>query len=174
MLKVKNGDFDKMGLLYERYYRQLYRFIFNMTRQKELSEDMVQNIFLRMLKYPDGFMGFGEFKMWMYHIARNNVYDHFRKIKRTPSQYNLNDYKDTIEGDQYSDTRLEKEQELKALEKAMGKLSDEDRELLILCRFQELKYYEVAKILNTTEGAIKVRVHRALNHLKSNYLKIEN
>jgi len=67
-----------------------------------------------------------------------------------------------------------KEQELKTLETAMQKLSDENRELLILYRFQELKYNEIAKILNTTEGAIKVRVHRALNQLKNNYLKIEN
>jgi RNA polymerase sigma-70 factor (ECF subfamily) len=174
MLKVKNGDIDKMGLLYERYHRQLFRFIFNMTRQKELSEDMVQNIFLRMLKYPDGFMGFGEFKMWMYHIARNAVFDHFRKVKRTPSHSELTNYEDRIEGEQFTDARLEKEQELKTLETAMGKLSDENRELLILCRFQELKYNEIAKILNTTEGAIKVRVHRALNQLKSNFLKIEN
>ena len=56
----------------------------------------------------------------------------------------------------------------------MEKLNDENRELLILCRFQKLKYNEIAKILNTTEEAIKVRVHRALNQLKSNYLKIEN
>jgi RNA polymerase sigma factor (sigma-70 family) len=174
MLKVKNGDIDKMGLLYERYYRQLYRFLFNMTRQKELSEDMVQNIFLRMLKHPEGFMGFGEFKMWMYHIARNSVYDHFRKVKRTPSHSDMKDYEERIEGDQHADAPLEKEQELKTLETAMGKLSNENRELLILCRFQELKYNEIAKILNTTEGAIKVRVHRALNQLKSNYLKIEN
>lgn len=55
----------------------------------------------------------------------------------------------------------------------MGKLSDENRELLILCRFQELKYNEIASILNTTQGAVKVRVHRALNQLKSNYLKIK-
>ena len=47
MLKVKKGDIDKMGLLYERYHRQLYRFLFNMTRQKEHSEDMVQNIFFQ-------------------------------------------------------------------------------------------------------------------------------
>jgi RNA polymerase sigma factor (sigma-70 family) len=174
MLKVKNGDIDKMGLLYERYNRQLYRFIFNMTRQKELSEDMVQNIFLRMLKYPGGFMGFGEFKTWMYHIARNSVYDHFRKAKRTPAHYDLTNLEERIEGEQISDTRLEKEQELKTLETAMDKLSDENRELLILCRYQELKYHEIAKILNTTEGAIKVRVHRALNQLKTNYLKIEN
>jgi RNA polymerase sigma factor (sigma-70 family) len=174
MLKVKNGDIDKMGLLYERYHRQLYRFIFNMTRQKELSEDMVQNIFLRMLKYPDSFMGFGEFKTWMYHIARNTVYDHFRKVKRTPVHSDVKNYEEKIESGQAADSGLEKEHELKTLESAMEKLSDENRELLILCRFQELKYNEVARILNTTEGAIKVRVHRALNQLKSNYLKIEN
>ena len=174
MLKVKNGDIDKMGLLYERYNRQLYRFLFNMTRQKELSEDMVQNIFLRMLKYPEGFMGFGEFKTWMYHIARNAVYDYFRKVKRTPAHYDLTNLEERIDGEQNTDARLEKEQELKTLETAMDKLSDENRELLILCRFQELKYHEIAKILNTTEGAIKVRVHRALNQLKTNYLKIEN
>jgi RNA polymerase sigma factor (sigma-70 family) len=174
MLKVKNGDIEKMGLIYERYHRLLYRFIFNMTRQKELSEDMVQNIFLRMLKYPDGFMGFGEFRMWMYHIARNTVYDYFRKVKRTPAHSDLSSYEERIEGEQYSDSNLEKEEEIKTLESAMAKLSDENRELLILCRFQELKYNEIAKILNTTEGAIKVRVHRAMNELKSTYLKTGN
>jgi len=174
MLKVKNGDIDKMGLLYERYHRQLFRFLFNMTRQKELSEDMVQNIFLRMLKYPDGFMGFGEFRMWMYHIARNALYDHFRKVKRTPAHSDLTNLDEIIVGEQYTDTMLEKEQELKILETAMDKLSDENRELLVLCRFQELKYHEIARILNTTEGAIKVRVHRALTLLRNNYLKIEN
>src|SRR5664279_4299169 len=174
MLKVKNGDIDKMGLLYERYNRQLFRFLFNMTRQKELSEDMLQNVFLRMLKYPDGFMGFGEFKMWMYHIARNTLYDHFRKVKRTPVHIDVKEFEEKIEGELHTDAQLEKEQELRILERALGKLSDENRELLILCRFQELKYNEIAMILNTTEGAIKVRVHRALNQLKSNYLKIEN
>lgn len=174
MKMVKNGDIDKMGLLFDRYHRQLFRFLFNLTRQRELSEDMVQNIFLRMLKYPDGFMGLGEFKMWMYHIARNIVYDHFRKVKRTPSHSDVKEYEERLEGEQLADAPLEKEQELKILEKAMGKLSDENRELLILCRFQELKYIEVARILNTTEGAIKVRVHRALSQLKSIYFKIEN
>jgi RNA polymerase sigma-70 factor (ECF subfamily) len=174
MLKVKNGDIDKMGLLYERYHRQLFRFLFNMTRQKELSEDMVQNIFFRMLRYPDGFIGFGEFKTWMYHIARNSAYDHFRKVKRTPAHSELTNYEERIEGEQHTVAQLEKEEELKILESAMKKLSDENRELLILSRFQELKYHEIARILNTTEGAIKVRVHRALNQLKSNYMKIEN
>jgi RNA polymerase sigma-70 factor (ECF subfamily) len=86
----------------------------------------------------------------------------------------VKDYEEKIEGEQQADAPIIKEQELKMLETAMEKLNDENRELLILCRFQELKYNEIARIMNTTEGAIKVRVHRALNQLKSNYLKIEN
>lgn len=171
MLKVKNGDIDKMSLLYERYNRQLYRFLFNMTRQKELSEDMVQNVFLRILKYPESFIGFGEFKMWIYHIARNALYDHFRKVKSTPPHSDIKDYEDKLEGHYSADEHIQKEQELGILKSAMDKLSDENRELIILCRFQELKYSEIATILNTTEGAIKVRVHRALNQLKSNFYK---
>lgn len=173
MLKVKNGDIDKMGLLYERYHRQLFRFLFNMTRQKELSQDMVQNIFLRMLKYPDGFMGFGEFKMWMYHIARNTMYDHFRKIKRTPSSTDIKDYEERIDGGIRSDAKIEKEEEIRMLEQAMQSLSDENRELLILSRYQELRYNEIASLMNTTEGAVKVRVHRAMTQLKDNFMKIK-
>lgn len=174
MLKVKDGDIDKMGLLYERYHRQLFNFIFHMTRHKEISEDMVQNIFFRMLKYRNGFTGNGEFKKWMYHVARNTLKDHFRKNNRTPSHNSLKDFEEVIAGEQLADEQLVKQQELKTLEMAMKNLSDENRELLVLCRFQELKYNEIALILNTTEGAIKVRVHRALNQLKINYLKIEN
>jgi RNA polymerase sigma factor (sigma-70 family) len=174
MLKVKDGDIGEMGLLYERYHRQLFGFIFHMTRQKEASEDMVQNVFLRMLKYRNGFTGYGEFKTWMYHVARNTLHDHLRKSKRTPSYAVPEDFEETIAAEPLADEQLEKQQELKTLEKAMNNLTGENRELLILCRFQELKYSEIARILDTTEGAVKVRVHRALNQLKSNYLKIEN
>ena len=174
MQKVKNGDIDKMGLLYERYHRQLFRFLYNMTRQKELSEDLVQNVFIRMLKYNDGFQGYGEFKTWMYTIARNMVYDHFKKGKNIPIHADVKNYETRIAGGQLTDAQIEKEQELKLLETALEKLSTENRELLILCRFQELKYHEIAKILNTTEGAIKVRIHRALGQLKSNYMRINN
>ena len=176
MLKVKEGDIDKMGLLYERYHRQLYGFLFHMTRHKELSEDMIHNVFFRMLKYRNGFTGSGEFKTRMYHIARNALHDHYRKDKRTPSHNSLqlSDFEEKIAGELPADEQMEYQQELRSLEIAMKNLSDENREIIVLCRFQELKYHEIARIMNKTEGAIKSRVHRALNQLKSNYLKIEN
>lgn len=172
MLKVQKGDIDQMGLLYERYHRPLFRFLYNMTHERELSEDLVQNVFMRMLKYNDGFLGYGEFKTWMYRIARNMVYDHFRHVKHTPPLRDVKEYETSIAGEQFTDAAMEKEQELKLLEAAMEKLSMENRELLVLCRYEELKYHEIAQILNTTEGVIKVRIHRALKQLKSYYLQL--
>ena len=56
----------------------------------------------------------------------------------------------------------------------MGRMTLEYREVIILSRFQELKYQEIARILDISEGAVKVRVHRAMNELKTIYLKAEN
>ena len=173
MLKVKDGDFDKMGLLFERYHRQLFGFLFQMTRQREASEDMVQNVFYRMLKYRKGFTGHGEFKIWMFHLARNVLSDHFHKNKRAKTIEDLSHVHEHIAGDESVDGQLEKAQQMKILEKALETLNEENRELLLLCRYQELKYSEVAQILNISEGNVKVRVHRALTQLKDAYLKIE-
>ncbi|HXB45381.1 MAG TPA: RNA polymerase sigma factor [Puia sp.] len=174
MLKVKEDDFDKMALLFERYHRALFGFLFKMTKQKQSSEDLVQNVFFRMLKYRNTFTGVGEFKTWMYHLARNVLHDYFKQIKRSEAQYDIRDFEDRMGAHELADLQIERKQELKTLEMALENLSEENRELLILCRYQELKYNEIAEILNITEGAVKVRVHRALGQLKSNYLKIAN
>ncbi|WP_217452182.1 RNA polymerase sigma factor [Mucilaginibacter humi] len=82
MLKVRDGDLDRMGLLFERYHRQLYRFLYHMTYQREASEDMVQVIFYKMIKYRNSFTGTGEFVHWMYTIARNVLKDRGRQKSR--------------------------------------------------------------------------------------------
>lgn len=171
MLSVKSGDVEKMGTLYNRYHKLLFRFVFNMTREKETSEDMVHNVFMRMLKYPDGFTG-GEFKIWMYHIARNIVYDYLKQKNRKPFHSDIEEYAEKLESGQSSDSILEKKEDIENLTKAMNKLSDENRELLVLCRYQELKYQEIAALMNISETAVKVRVHRAMNQLKTNFLQL--
>lgn len=174
MLKVKDGDLDKMGLLFERYHRPLYGFFFHMTRQKEASDDLVQNVFFRMLKYRNSFAGTGQFKTWMYHLARNVFKDEAKKNNKTANHYDVRDLEEKIESPLLTNTQIEKKQELKTLEMALGHLSEENRELLILFRFQDLSHREIAGILDISEGAVKVRVHRALNQLKTCFLKIAN
>ena len=110
----------------------------------------------------------------MYHLARNVLVDYSKQNKRSSQQYDLADVAEKIGGGPIADESFQKEQDLDMLHRAMARLSDEYREVLVLSRFQELKYEEIARVLNTTEGAIKVRVHRAMNELKKIYLTLEN
>jgi RNA polymerase sigma factor (sigma-70 family) len=174
MLKVKEGDLDKMGLLFERHHCQLLGFLFHMTGQRELSEDLVQNVFYRMLKYRHTFRGDGEFRAWMYHVALNVIHDEGRIAKRSVKQQELDNYAERIGGGAVADEHLQKKQELRSLQRALAGLSEESREVLVLSRFQEMKYHEIARVMDITEGAVKVRVHRALQQLKNIYFKMES
>lgn len=175
MLKVKSGDVDRMGLLFERYHRALFGFLYHMLGgSRATSEDLVQNVFYRMLKYRHTFTGEGEFRTWMYHLARNVLADHVRKNRHATHHADVADIAETLAGGHLADEALEQAQDAAQLHQALARLSPENREVLVLSRFQELKYGEIAVLLNTTEGAVRVRAHRALNELKTTFLRIEN
>ncbi|HEY4324329.1 MAG TPA: RNA polymerase sigma factor [Mucilaginibacter sp.] len=173
MLKVKAGDLDKMGLLFERYHRPLYGFLFHMTYNKQGSEDMVQQVFYKMIKYRHTFTGSGEFIHWMYSVARNTLKDGVKSKASRTKYENIDDMAERIGGGITPDEQFEKKQAKIELHQAMGKLAEDEREILTLSRFQELKHQEIAQILNITEGAVKARVHRAMKELKNIYLKKE-
>ena len=173
MLKVKAGDLDRMGLLFERYHRQLYGFLYHMTYHREASEDMVQQVFYKMLKYRHNFTGSGEFIHWMYAIARNVIKDQGKRKKLLMAADSVDEMADQLAGHSNIEDQLHKKQEAEVLKLAMRKLTDDEREILSLSRFQELKHREIADILGINEGTVKVRVHRAMCHLKDIYTKIE-
>jgi RNA polymerase sigma factor (sigma-70 family) len=173
MLKVRSGDLDKMALLFHRHHRPLYGFLFQMTRQKEASEDMLQNVFYRMLRSRHTFTGEGDFKTWMYFIARNVIRDHIKKGSRDPGFYDMSELAEKIGGDMRTDEQVERKLEIKALQRALGFLHPDSREVLILSRFQELKHEEIARVLDISVGAVKVRIHRAMNQLKELYQSSE-
>jgi RNA polymerase sigma factor (sigma-70 family) len=174
MLKVKAGDLDRMGLLFERHHRSLHGFLFRMTGQREASEDMVQNVFYRMLRYRHTFNGSGEFRTWMYHLARNVLKDHMKKNKGNAAQLSTEGLEERIGSGPSPVDLIEKKQEWNALLNAMEDLSSENKEILILSRFHDLRYHEIARIMDMTEGAVRVRIHRAIHHLKNIYLQIVN
>lgn len=174
MLRVKAGDLNRMGLLFERYHRELFGFLYHSTSNAEASEDMVQTVFYRMLKYRHTFTGEGLFRSWMYHLARNVLTDNAKQNTRSARQYDVAEYADQIGGGALADEVLHKTEDVAMLQNALARLTPEHREVLVLSRYQELKYEEIARILNTTEGAVKVRVHRAMNELKKIYLTNEH
>ncbi|MDH5367858.1 MAG: RNA polymerase sigma factor [Cyclobacteriaceae bacterium] len=170
MQKVKMNDLDKLGLLYERYKGQLFGFFFNMNRDKDLSEDLVQNVFIRVIKYKHSFKGDGEFKTWLFHIARNANYDCYKKNKRTETVR----LDDTCQVQIVEDNNLavEKENNLQLLEKAIDKLDYDKKELLTMSKLKRMKYKEIGEVIGCTEGSVKVKVFRALKELKVVYEQV--
>ncbi len=79
MLEVRNGEMEKLGVLYERHRTTLFNFFVRLTGSYPMSEDLVQDVFLRMLKYRQTFEAGNRFTTWMYQIARNVHFDSFRK-----------------------------------------------------------------------------------------------
>ena len=172
MIKVKDGDLDKLGLLFERYKKPLFGFFYGMNRDAELCDDLVQNVFFRILKYRYLFRGEGDFKTWMFHIARNVNHDHYRKIKWKGKE-SLENWQEKLSTYENRDTEFRQDDERQLLSMAMDRLPDDKREILLLSKFQDKKYKEIGEILGCTEGAVKVKVFRALEELKQVYRNLE-
>ncbi|WP_339788507.1 RNA polymerase sigma factor [uncultured Imperialibacter sp.] len=177
MLKVKAGDLDKMALLYERHNRNLFGFFYKLTGSGSVSEDLVHNVFYRMLKYRYTFTedtsGSHRFTAWMYHLARNVNADHYKKQKKVSYTDDMEPWERKLKVDENAHSQMAKSQDLELLQKAIKHLAPEKQEMLILTKYQGMKYEQVADIFGITEGAVKVRMHRVLQELREAYLKLE-
>jgi RNA polymerase sigma factor (sigma-70 family) len=171
MEAVKNGKLEQAAVLFERYHLRLYNFLARLALNKEVGEDLTQNVFLRMLKYKHTYKEGMRFQSWIYQLARNVFSDHYQAIKR--SSYSKTDIEQLADHLPDVDGSADEEREVR-LHECLNQLSDEQRELLVLTRFQQLKYEEVAEILNTTVANVKVKVHRAMIKLKEYYFQLES
>ena len=172
MEKVRDGDLDKLGLLFKRYRKPLYGFFYGMNKEQELSEDLVQNTFFRILKYRHLFKGDGDFKTWMFHIARNVSNDHFRKNK-IKQKDSLENWQEKLGHEENRSAEMQRVEEQELLSIAMDRLPTDKREVILLSKYQEKKYKEIGEILGCSEGAVKVKVFRALQELKVVYRQLE-
>ncbi|UCH83815.1 MAG: RNA polymerase sigma factor [Candidatus Latescibacterota bacterium] len=163
MSAVRDGDLDKLGYLFEKYHKQLYNYFLRQLGDPQSSEDIVQEVFLKMLKYRHTYRGEGRFTTWMYSIAHNARIDHFKKTSRYVATDEIDRLLSTAPSPEEA---FEKSSRHEALYKALSRLSDDKREVLVLSRFQNLKYEEISRILGCPVGTIKARVFHALNDLR--------
>ncbi len=173
MLQVKAGEVQKLGLLYERHKKALYGFFYKMSRSNTISEDLVQTVFIKILKSKHTFVGNGKFVTWMFHIARNVLHDHYRKNKHAhlnvvEDQANELASAETVEG------QFDSEQTIDRLFKAIDLLSIEKKELLIMSRFENLKYQQIGEIIGCSEGAVKMKIRRTLIELRDLFNRLES
>jgi RNA polymerase sigma-70 factor (ECF subfamily) len=172
MKAVVRGDLASMNGIYENRHRPLFRFFFRLTGRQAVAEDLVHEVFLRMLRYRHTYQmdsaSAGTFEAWMYRIARNALVDSARKhrLETAAGEGELESMPSTRPTP--FDTAA-KRQDLALLYRALRDLPEEKREILVLARFQNLSYEEIGRILGCEAGTVKGRVFRAMKELSAIY-----
>ena len=149
MLKVKSGDLDKLGLLFERHKKRLFGFFYNMNGNASVSEDLVQNVFVRILKYKHTFTGEGSFTAWMFRTARNVNYDYYRTQKRHDHQNELSSVEYKLEDAEDFDSKMHQLDKVSELNRAMQKLPVDKQKPVV--------------DKNTSGGKYKVKIEQWVN-----------
>ena len=177
MAQVQEGKLNYMELLFGKYQKRVYNYFLKCTLDTEESRDLTQVTFIRVMKYRASFNASRGFEGWLFQIARNLVKDHFRKLKVYRDQFNLAETLPepaspagwhTEEGE-----AREQEEREALLYKAMARLDPEKRELLVLAKFQGMKYEQIAEMRDMTVSAVKVQVHRTIAKLREIYIEEE-
>jgi RNA polymerase sigma-70 factor (ECF subfamily) len=163
MLSVKDGDVQKLGLLFEKYSKEVYNYFQFQIRDRFKSEDLVQNVFYSILKYKHTFRNGASFKVWMYTIARNEKVKFFKNKKVLSSDMDL---EQSNEERRNPESDLEHKTNMKNLNMALQMISPDNRELIVLSRFNGLPYSQISEIVGCKIGALKVRMYRAIKELK--------
>ena len=169
MLLAAAGDREATGTLFERHHARFYRYFFASTQNQADSMDAVQDVFDRIIRYGHSFRG-GAFLPWAFRIARNVSLDRLRHTGSTIAD--LSDV-DPIDSGLLPDGSMEADEQHEELRQALDRLLPQYREVLLLSRYADLSYAEIAAALDCSVGAVKVRVHRALNSLRASYLDVK-
>jgi len=166
MKLVQDGDFSRAAEIFDRYSGRIYNFAYRFLKNSEAAEDATQEVFVKMMKYAKQFHGDAKLSTWLFSITANLCRDYLRKSenKHKEGEETLL----TLPANQsYSPERnLERRQDEERVQKALQSLTPEQREAILLSRYQGLSYAEIAQIAGCSEGAVKTRVFRAMETLK--------
>lgn len=174
MQQVRDGHPGTLAVLFERHHQSLFRFFYHLTNVRDLSEDLVQDVFFRLLKFRHTYRSGTQFTSWMYQIARNAHVDHLRKRKGERQMEDVEEgpARDLPSREPVPELQVKTAQEVRLLRRALAALPLEKRELLVMSRFQELKYEQIAQVLQVEVSTVKVRVFRAVRELGEVYREL--
>jgi RNA polymerase sigma-70 factor (ECF subfamily) len=178
MLDVKAGDEQSFDLLLQRYRTPLVNFLYRMVRSREQAEDLAQEVFIRVYRAREEYVPSAKFTTWLFRIATNLALNSLRDHRHEKLQISVDAplAADAEDGDErpfeVADKRPSIEQELleedrkKMIRHAIEKLPEKQRAAVLLHKYQELDYAEIAKILSCSESALKSLLFRAYEALR--------
>ena len=176
MLDVKAGDEQSLEHLLRKYRTPLVNFLFRMVRDSAVAEDLAQEVFLRVYRARDQYAPSAKFTTWMFRIATNLALNSVRDNRHRRMEISMDQTIDTGEDEQrpleVPDRAPTVEQEMVArcraemILKAIHALPEKQRAAVLLHKYQELDYDEIAGVLECSESALKSLLFRAYETLR--------
>ena len=178
MLDVKAGDERSFDLLLQRYRTPLVNFLYRMVRAREEAEDLAQEVFLRVYRARKDYVPSAKFTTWLFRIATNLALNSVRDNRYQKMEVSL-DAPVTIDAEDGDEKALDiaekhpnieqylvEEVRKKMIRHAIDKLPEKQRAAVLLHKYQELDYGDIAKILECSESALKSLLFRAYETLR--------
>mgnify|MGYP001375363521 FL=1 len=169
--KIKDNKTVDYGfnLLMEKYQEKVYWVIRRMVIDHESSDDIAQETFVKVWKNLDKFKGESKLYTWIYRIATNEALTHLRKKKRR-FFLSIGDVENELTSTLEADTYYSGDEIQLKLQKAILTLPEKQRLVFNMKYFEELKFREIAEVLEVTVGSLKAQYHHAVKKIEK-YLK---
>jgi len=162
--RLKKGDITAKECFVREYQNLIFNAIFQVSRDRVITEDVLQETFLRAFKYIKGFKSTANITTWLYRIAMNTLKDEFKKrrnvgipngskVKDVPLEYSFDEKK-------------------KIIWEGLKHLSENEREIITLVDIRGFSYEETAKMLGVLVGTVRSRLARSREHLRDEILKM--
>ena len=159
---VLAGDRDAFATLIQRYSDPLYRHALGMTGSPDVAEDILQQSFIKAYNHLSEVRG--RFDAWLFRIVANGCKDWLKNIRRTHVSYDEDDQPSAFNT---PDEDLDRSELRHDLDRALQSLAPSLREAFVMKHVEGRSYEEMAELLGTTVGALKMRVHRAREALQA-------
>ena len=178
MLDVKAGDEQSFELLLQRFRSPVVNFLYRMVRNREQAEDLAQEVFIRVYRARADYVPSAKFTTWLFRIATNLALNSMRDTRHQRAEISLDapvtidaedgDERvlDVAEQNPNIEQHLVEESRRKMIRHAIDKLPEKQRAAVLLHKYQDLDYSEIAKVLKCSESALKSLLFRAYEALR--------
>ncbi|MGO9897599.1 MAG: RNA polymerase sigma factor [Bryobacteraceae bacterium] len=173
MLRVKDGDGASFAVLLEKHRSSVIHFVYRMVRNQAIAEELAQEVFLRVYRSRSSYEPTAKFTTWLFRIATHLALNSLRDGKNQRYEERLDDQVEDLPVRQVADHRPSVEQSmvfearLDEVRRAVASLPDKQRAAVLMHKYEELEYSQIARVLNCSESAVKSLLFRAYETLRA-------
>jgi RNA polymerase sigma-70 factor (ECF subfamily) len=173
MVRVKEGDGASFGVLLEKHRSPVVHFLYRMVQNYAVAEELAQEVFLRVYRSRSTYEPTARFTTWLFRIATHLALNALRDGKNERSQERLDDDTGGMPVRQVSDRRPSVEQslvyraKLDEIRRAIAALPEKQRAAVLMHKYEEMEYSQIAKVLSCSESAVKSLLFRAYETLRA-------